>query len=190
MLRKLNFSKVVRITKKVICLGMAIAVSTVGLTACGNKDDETYGKPLLFNVAYSGTMYPVTETYLKEKVDSLQNLIDISNENDYPFFNQNDENYNSDLGQKVRKYDGSYFSNKALILVFFYETSHRPTKIDSVSIKDDLIYVTIARPNEIYTANQETTVYAFIIEVNKKDVESINEVNTKLINKGKIEDYR
>jgi hypothetical protein len=58
------------------------------------------------------------ETYLKEKVDSLQDLIDLSVENDYQFFNENDENYNSALSQKVREYDDSYFINKALILVF------------------------------------------------------------------------
>jgi len=55
---------------------------------------------------------------LKEKVDSLQDLIDLSVENDYQFFNENDENYNSALSQKVREYDDSYFINKALILVF------------------------------------------------------------------------
>ncbi len=55
---------------------------------------------------------------MKEKVDSLQDLIDLSVENDYQFFNENDENYNSALSQKVREYDDSYFINKALILVF------------------------------------------------------------------------
>jgi hypothetical protein len=41
----------------------------------------------------------------------------------------------------------------------------------------------------MYTANDAETVYAFIIEVNKKDIESINEVDTKLINKGKVKDF-
>ncbi|HHT83854.1 MAG TPA: hypothetical protein GXZ92_05315 [Clostridiales bacterium] len=175
--------------KKMICLGVILVMVILAFTACNSKDNETYGKPLPFNVAYSGTMYPVTETYLKEKVDSLQDLIYLSNENDYPFFNEIDENYNSDLSQKVREYDDSYFINKALILVFFYETSQSPTKIDSVRIKDNSINVIIARPGEMYTANDAETVYAFIIEVNKKDIESINEVDTKLINKGKVKDF-
>ena len=105
-------------SKKIVCLGVILVMVILAFTACNSKDNETYGKPLPFNVAYSGTMYPVTETYLKEKVDSLQDLIYLSNENDYPFFNEIDENYNSDLSQKVREYDDSYFINKALILVF------------------------------------------------------------------------
>lgn len=175
--------------KKVICLGIIIVMIISVFTACNSKDNQAYGNSLPFSIDYSGEMSPVTETYLKEKVDSLQELIDLSNENDYPFFNENDENYNSDLSQKVREYDDSYFNNKSLILVFFYETSHSPTKIDSVRIKENAINVVIARPNEIYASSDVSTVYAFVIGVNKNDVENMNEVNTKFVYKGKVKDF-
>ena len=160
--------------KKIICLGMVL-IMIVGFTAC-NKNEEEAGVPLNFNVSYNQrhSIDELSKNSLNKKVDSVEMLVNISNESNYPFF-------------KEIKY--FILQKNTIILVFYNETiGDDPAKIDSIYLEEDILKVTIARP-EAKAANAVVSIYAFLIEVDKKDVESANKVESMQIRKGQIEDY-
>lgn len=192
--------------KKIICLGVVLIMIVVGFTACNKNDDEKAGKALNFNVGYNQrhyswkelSDYELPDCNLNKKVNSVEALVNLSNENNYSFFNENDTKYNSDLGQKIRQYDELYFQKNSLILVLYFESAgNDPAKIDSVYIEDDKLRVTMSIPEAqsvndgeaIYAVNDVETIYVFIIEVNKKDVEGADKVELVQIRKGEREDY-
>jgi hypothetical protein len=163
----------------------------IAFTACNENCIELAGKSLVFNVytkGYSSSISEYSQYNLNKKVDSLDALINLSNENNYPFFNENDENYNSDLSQKVREYDASYFQEKVLILVFYFKSAGYPIKIDSLRIQNDTIKVIMAMP-KLSSVDDVVSWQAFLIELDKKDVEGIDKVETVQIIKGKMKDY-
>ena len=177
--------------KKMICLGVILVMVILAFTACNGNGVEIAGKSLVFNVYATGYSYGVSELSqynLNKKVDSLDALINLSNENNYPFFNENDENYNSDLSQKVREYDASYFQEKVLILVFYFKSAGYPIKIDSLRIQNDTIKVIMAMP-KLSSVDDVVSWQAFLIELDKKDVEGADKVETVQIIKGKMKDY-
>jgi hypothetical protein len=116
MLRKLNFSKVVRITKKVICLGMAIAVSIVGLTACtGDMEDELIGNKVNFEEKSFGGFFNLS---YNEKLSTIA----YSQEELTLLF----EEYNTNWQWSTliwERYGDEFFESKALLLYFFWATS-------------------------------------------------------------------
>lgn len=177
--------------KKMICLGVILVMVILAFTACNGNGVEIAGKSLVFNVYATGYSYGVSELSqynLTKKVDSLDELINLSNENDYPFFNESDTDYHWELSKKIREYDDSYFQEKALILVFYYKSAGYPIKIDSLRIQGDTIKVIMARP-KLTAVDDVVSWQAFLIELDKKDVEGIDKVETVQIIKGKMKDY-
>lgn len=158
----------------------------VALTACNQNGN----KPIPFNVSYEKILYEELFKYSKtNKIDSLEALINISNENNYPFFNENDSKYSLELSQKIREYNELYFQNGVLILVFYHEPAgDYPAKIDSVCIEEDFLRITMAKP-VLETSNDVESMYVFIIEVEKKDVEGIDRIEMVQILKGELKDY-
>lgn len=51
------------------------------------------------------------------RINSSQEMIALSNEKEYPFFNEEREYYQSDLNKKMRSYNSSFLENKATILL-------------------------------------------------------------------------
>lgn len=178
-------------SKKIISLGVILVLVVLAFTACNGNDFEIAGKSLDFNVYATGYSYGVSELSqynLTKKVDSLDELINLSNENDYPFFNESDTDYNWELSKKIREHDDSYFQEKALILVFYFKSAGYPIKIDSLRIQGDTIKVIMASP-ELTAVNDVVSWEAFLIEVYKKDVEGTDKVETVKIIKGELKDY-
>jgi len=127
--------------------------------------------------------------FLTEKTDSLEDLIKLCDEKEYSFFNENDDNYDHELSQKVREYNDTFFQRNSLIMVFYYEnTGDYPTKIDSLNIEDNVITVKIAKPG-LEAVNCIASWYVYLIEVNKEDIKDVDKVEATHIIKGKIEDY-
>lgn len=175
--------------KKIIYAMVIFIITVTVFSGCNEKKDEP--NALLFNVGYekklSGNEIPIQS--FSRMATSLESLIQISDENGYPFFKENDTNYSFELCQKIREYDNLYFQEKALILVFYFESSDDyPLKVDSVYIENDALKVTLAKPVTEFV-NDTETLYVFIIELNKKDVEGANKVEVAKIVKGQMEDY-
>lgn len=182
------------------------------LVACNGEADP---KELPFEVAYAHTQngsdaelisYIIDQAssslggeMLTAKVDSVQELIDLSNANKYPFFDINfnpyfsqsfrEYFYNSPLSQTIRAYDDLFFQEKSLVLVFIYFPNYWiPARIEFITVKGNVMNIVIARPDENYAA-EALTEHAFLIEVAKKDVKGVDTITKQIIRKGKHEDY-
>ena len=179
--------------KKIICLGVMLIMILATFISCTGDANENNGISVNFNVSYKEApmrgSIGISNYSLFSKVNSLQDLISMSDENDYPFFDADDANYNGDLSVKIREYDEEYFQDNALVLVFHFEQAgDYPAKIDSVYIDDDTLRITIARPI-LQRVNDVLSMYVFLIEVDKEAVALANNVEVLQSIKGEIEDY-
>lgn len=197
----MDFKKLVRgkkliyTLKRIIFLGVAITM-LFSFSACSNKDGI-----LAYSVAYAESYDTANipfdisiidggiEGDLLEKIGSKEELIALSNKKKYPFFDESSRYYDSNLGQKIRGYDDSYFQEKSLVLVYIWFSNYWiPANIESIKIKDKTMHITITRPDQDYIADAITT-HFFLIEVDKKDVQGVDEVTKEIIRKGKHSDY-
>lgn len=183
-----------KVIASTICLAI-IFVMLITLSAC-NKDDvlayrveyaESYDAA---NIPFDISVIDVgIEGDLLEIVDSKEELIALSNEKKYPFFDERSLYYDSNLGQKIRGFDDSYFQEKSLVLIYIWFSNYWiPANVESIKIKDNTMHITIARPDQDYEADAITAHFC-LIEVDKKDVQGVDEVTKEIIRKGKHEDY-
>ena len=200
---------------KKIKMALIFAICIVVLVSLAACNGEANPKELSFEVAYANTQngsdaelvsYIINQTpsslggeTLTAKVDSVQELIDLSNANRYPFFDINfnpsfsqsfrEDFYNSHLSKAIRAYDDLFFQEKSLILVFIYFPNYWiPARVESITVRDNVMNIVIARPDEEYEA-EALTEHAFLIEMAKKDITDVNEITKQIIRKGNHKDY-
>lgn len=181
-------------------LFLAMAITTgfavVGCNDETEQDNDKNGSHFSYEIAYAesyigdipfGTEYAnldEAEDYIG-KVDSASALRQLSAEKSYPFFDENDSDYSSELAVKIRSYDEEFFKDKSLVLLFIAGKLFDAARIDSVAVNDNAIEVTLTRPDVIYEVDYETT-FAYIVEVSKGGTENISEVKVKYVSNGTI----
>lgn len=181
--------------KRIIILGVTVVMVIIlmlALPSCVKPKGE-----FIYNIAYaesySESTLPFNTSYLNgeiesdlsQKIDSKQELIALSNEKNYPFYNENDTNYNSKLSKKIREYNEEYFNKKSLILVIGFGKSYASARIEDIAIVNNVMTITFVKPDTLYETEKLTT-FVYIIEVNKDDVKIINEIRIKMISNGTI----
>lgn len=194
----------------IICIAL-IAVMSFALSACTPSEGEqklkytvayaesnSGGAALYGSDHYSGIRFGTNGT--NESIlrfDSKQELIDYSNYNKLPFFDDNPENYrnqdewnreyNSVISKKMRDYDDAFFKNEALIVVYVEFPFVHPAKLNNVEIIENELVVTIKRP-ELDTTLEAISTHTFVIEIKKIGVDDKN-VKLEVIREGDFADY-
>lgn len=74
-------------------------------------------------------------------VSSSQELKDLCDAWDNQAFQENREYYTSELSQKLRSYDESFFSDQNLIIYSFDRGHGKETKINNINTKDSQLII-------------------------------------------------
>lgn len=159
----------------------------VTYTESGSGGEAVYGCD-----KYSGVT--IDENTIK-LCNSRQELLDFSDENGFSFFEVKGEDfyhikqriYDSDLSQKIRSYDESFFNDKSLVLIFVMFENVYPAKIDTVAIEAEALAIKVAIPDEDSFLDA-VSYHTFIIEVAKNSVQN-KSAKLSVIRKGSAKDY-
>lgn len=117
---------------------------------------------------------PMISTLIKSN-EELKQLCDKYNS---PAFSENSDKYNSELNKLLRSFDSNYFEDKSLIICFGNGPSGGILgKIKNITIEENILMVNYTRKDaEISIASIRQDPWVLIIEVNKKDVKNISQV--------------
>lgn len=134
-----------------------------------------------------GTKYAMSsiESDLKVKIDTLDELTSISEENEFPFFDENSENYNSALSKKIRGYEDEFFAEKSLILVFSFGTEYKNARVVNVSLSNYKYIVTLSKPNTAYKFDTKND-FVYIIEIEKNANINTKSIEIKTVSNGRF----
>ena len=183
-----------------LCIVSCLLFACAGLETIKTDDREQEKnqqeqKVITYNLSFSGSYeqekLPFGDKYinssiesdLKIKADSLSQLISGSEENDFPFFDETDENYNSALSKKIREYDDDFFADKSLILIFSFGTNYSTIRITGATLKSTTLTVTASKPDEVYSSDIKKS-FVYILEMDKKDVKDVLQIEMQLKSAG------
>ena len=127
--------------------------------------------------------------------NSRQELLDFSDEKGLPFFEIKGDDryhlqkniYDSELSQRIRSYDETFFNENSLLLIFIVFPNVDPAKVDTVYIQGNELIVEIARPETDSFMDAESH-HAFVIECSKNNMEN-KSAKLSIIRKGATKDY-
>lgn len=162
--------------KKGIYFLAVVIMCTVFLYGCGNSGIE-YNVGFSDNVGFGskevengGITYGLTEI-----VNSLIELEALCEEWNNPAFDENNEEYSSELSEKIREYNEEFFENKTLIINSSIQyNSAREPKVDQLTIEEGDLVIEISLKRGTYTDVAES--WLFLIEVNQTDVQDIPKI--------------
>ncbi len=142
---------------------------------------------LAFGAQYAET---TLESDLKVKIDTMDELIAISNENEFPFFDKKAEGYNSPLGKKIRSYDEEFFADKSLILVFRWGIQGIYERLVDLYASGDSYVVTLSTlfydEGDGFGWDNSTHSFANIIEIEKNAKINASKIDVKTVSYGKL----
>lgn len=141
---------------------------------------------------YSGVLI---EENIASLFNSRQELLDFSDEKGLPFFEIKGDDryhlqkniYDSELSQRIRSYDETFFNENSLLLIFIVFPNVDPAKVDTVYIQGNELIVEIARPETDSFMDAESH-HAFVIECSKNNMEN-KSAKLSIIRKGATKDY-
>lgn len=132
--------------KKILILGVALIMCLGIFTACGGNKNfvigydkmETFGS----KVVDGGTTY-----YTLAKASSVQELQTLCVEFGNYAFQENGMHYGSELSQKIRSYDETFFNDKVLVIYSFDRGHDKETRIDSIAVDGTTLIVNASYTN-------------------------------------------
>ncbi len=162
--------------KKGIYLLAVTIMCTVLLYGCSNSGIE-YNIGFSDNVGFgskeaenSGITYGLTEI-----VDSLEELKALCEEWHNPAFDEDNDDYSSELSTKIRGYDQEFFENKALIINSSWRyNSEREPRVEKLTVEGGELVIEISLKRGTYTSVAE--LFLFIIEVNQTNIQDITNI--------------
>ncbi len=168
--------------KKIVVVLLISILGVCLLVGCA-KDEKAHS--IEYKVACS--TIPI-DVYLQnpysgeilKKVDSVQGYEKLCNDNDILIFDENNENYDSDLCKDLRSYDDSYFEENSLIVLTYYSKEIYDEKINNIKLNGEVLEVDIDKKfsEEHDSINSNILVsYAFFIEVKKSEVKNVDDIN-------------
>ena len=119
-------------------------------------------------------------------------LVSLCQDNQYPFFDADNENFDRKLSRAIRSYDKSYFEDKALVFILLSQNNDFLSQIDRIEIEQDILTVYISNPKEIQdrdNSTMEKSACIYIIEMEKRSTENIDTAKIQLIQKGSTVEY-
>lgn len=162
--------------KKGIYLLAVTIMCTVLLYGCSNSGIE-YNIGFSDNVGFgskeaenSGITYGLTEI-----VDSLEELKALCEEWHNPAFDEDNDDYSSELSTKIRGYDQEFFENKALIINSSWRyNSAREPRVEKLTVEGGELVIDISLMRGTY--DDVANLWIFIIEVNQTDIQDITNI--------------
>ena len=111
-------------------------------------------------------------------IKSNEELKQLCDKYNSPAFSENSDKYNSELNKLLRSFDSNYFEDKSLIICFGNGPSGGILgKIKNITIEENILMVNYTRKYaEISIASIRQDPWVLIVEVNKKDVKNISQV--------------
>lgn len=158
-------------TKKVLIALILAVVMIFGVAGC--NEDRVAHK--YYSVVYEGVSYDwsVDRKNFVGISSSYNELIELCAENNCGFYDEKNQDYESDFGKKVREYTEEFFESKSLVVCTFTQSSYSgPHKVLSLEVIDDTLTVKIKRPFT-GTADNVVVCWGFIIEVDKSIVSDV-----------------
>lgn len=162
--------------KKGIYILVVVIMCTVLLYGCKNSEIE-------HNVGFSDNVGFGSKdaenggiTYgLIELVDSLEELEALCEEWHNPAFNEDNEEYSSELNEKIRGYNEVFFEKKALIINSSLQyNSAREPRVEKLINEEKELIIEVSLKRGTYTSVAES--WLFLIEVNHTDVQDITNI--------------
>lgn len=154
-----------------------IFVTMCVLTGCNNSNkldytilhdqEGTLGYKIVDNKSYN---------YQHNIITSYQQLIDICDEWNNNSFEEDAENYNSELAKLIRSCDEKYFIENDLIIISFETSNYLKTKIKKIEYNNSQIKVELKQTNKNGVYTTEAYPWLMIIKIDK-----LNEENIELI---------
>ncbi|WP_264230045.1 hypothetical protein [Acholeplasma laidlawii] len=158
--------------KKNMILGMLIIMSLGFLIGCGEQN--------FFVISYneigsfgSKTIDEGITMHTLEMASSLQELKDLCDIWNNQAFQENSEYYTSELSQKLRSYNESFFSDHNLIVYSFERGHSKETIINNISVEDSELIIEASFITKKGTFTDEAFNWLILIEVNKTDATGV-----------------
>lgn len=117
-------------------------------------------------------------------------MLVLCRDNNFPFFNEDDENFDRKLSRTMRSFDEAYFADKNLIFILLNEDGFYLPKIDTVAIESGILTVYFSNPtiNEA-DATAEKNLFVYIVEIEKAIFKDVNGITVKKADKGMANEY-
>ncbi len=157
---------------------MFLLISLVLLTGCAKQNNfiVSYDEMGSFR---SKTIDEGITMYALEIINSLQELKDACDTWNNQAFQENSEDYTTELSQKIRSYDEVFFSDKNLIIYSFERGHSKETKINNMNVEDSQLIVNAQYITKKGTFTDESFDWLILIEVNKADVIGVDAIEIK-----------
>lgn len=157
-----------------------ILVEICILTGCSNSNlldytvlyeqEGTLGYKIVDNKSYN---------FQHNIITSYQQLIDICDEWNNNSFEEDAENYNSELAKLIRSCDEKYFIENDLIIISFETSNYLKTKIKKIEYNNSQIKVELKQTNKNGVYTTEAYPWLMIIKIDKLNEENI-ELNVNI----------
>lgn len=161
--------------KKNLILGVLIIMSLGFLTGCGDQKNFVVSYDEIGNFG-SKTIDEGVTMHTLEMVSSFQELKDLCDIWGNQAFQENSELYTSELSQKLRNYDESFFRDHNLIIYSFERGHRRKTIINNISAKDSELIINVSFVTKKGTFTDESFNWLILIEVDKSDVTGVTTI--------------
>jgi hypothetical protein len=153
---------------------------------------DGYGEATLpFELAYQNAGDILSENNVIALLKSKDDLLSLCQDNHFPFFITNDENFDRKLSRTVRSYNESYFEDKDLIFILLNETGNTLAKIDKIENKQGNLTIYIANPieDQKMDVSDMGSTLVYLIETEKQPLENISTITIEKIQKGAPDEY-
>lgn len=134
---------------------------------------------LLAKMNYSAVYEGVSYEWSKDRKEfvgicnSYNDLIELCTTNNCGFYDEENSDYKSSMGKKVREYTEEFFNSKSLVVCAFSEPSYSGAlKVLSLEVVDNILTVIIKQPFTGF-ADNVAVCWEFIIEVDKSIVSGV-----------------
>ena len=164
--------------KRIVAVGVLVIMSLGIFYGCssGIKFNIGYDKMGAFGskAVDGGTTY-----YTLAKVSSVQEFQTLCAEFENPAFQEGSEYYSSELSQKIRSYNETFFEEKVLIIYSFERGHDKETRIDSISASDTKLIVNASYKTKKGIFTSEAFNWLMLIEVSKSEALGTQSVEVK-----------
>ena len=141
----------------------------------GYREKFWYNAENDFDFSYNMQSFPFgdavkeqgSEADLAEIVGSSSDLKALSYREGYPFFDEEDSLYQSELGEKIRSYNDSYFEEHSLLLLFMFDKPYSYMNIKDIEVENENVVITLLRPDDMFNSEYRQT-YLYLIELTKQ----------------------
>lgn len=159
-------------TKWQLMIGCILCICIGLLTGCVDQKNFIVSYDEIGSFGYKTTDEGIT-MYTLEMVSSLQALKDACDAWNNQAFQENSEHYKTELSQKIRSYDESFFSDRNLIIYSFERGHYHETKINDIDIIDSQLTIEAQYIIKKGSFTDEAFNWLILIEVNKTDVTGV-----------------